>query len=177
MHGETLHHILQQCHRSHDARIKRHDAIVQYVKRNLEKKEYKVDMEPKIPTTEGIRKPDIVAVKGSTAMVVDAQVVSEQADLDRRHREKTKYYSENKSLQQNIIHTYGVQDVTFSSITVSARGIWSFQSAEDLKRRGVIKISDLKVISTRAILGGIVAFKTFMKRTDIHGRRGRQGVG
>lgn len=71
MHGETLHHILQQCHRSHDARIKRHDAIVQYVRRNLEKKEYKVDIEPRILTDEGMRKPDIVAMKGTTAMVVD----------------------------------------------------------------------------------------------------------
>lgn len=174
---ETMHHILQQCHRTHDARIKRHDAIVQYIKRYLELKKYRIDVEPKIHTEEGNRKPDIIAVKDRTAYVIDAQVVSEQSDLNRRHKEKTKYYSNNESLTQNIKSTYLVQEVAFSSVTLSARGVWSAHSAGDLKRKGLIRTSDLKVISTRAIIGGIAAFRTFMERTDVYGRRRRAGVG
>jgi hypothetical protein len=124
--SETLHHVMQQCHRTHDA-------IVDYIKKNLEKKEYQVHIEPKILTVEGNRKPDIVAVKTESAIVIDAQVVSEQSDLNRRHKEKVRYYSENGSLKQNIRDTYQVNDVAFSSITLSARGVWSQRSADDLK--------------------------------------------
>ena len=136
-----------------------------------------MDIEPKIHTEDGNRKPDIVAVKGHTALVIDAQVVSEQSDLNRRHKEKTKYYAENESLTQNIKSTYRVHEVAFTSVTLSARGIWSARSAEDLKRKGIIKVSDLKIISTRVMIGGLAAFRTFMKRTDIYGRRRRAGVG
>lgn len=176
-HSETLHHILQQCHRTHDARIKRHDAIVQYLCNNLKQKSYQIETEPQIRTNEGLRKPDILAIKGRSAYVIDAQVVSEQSDLDRRHKEKVKYYAENKSLIKNIKDTYEAVDVAFSSATVSARGLWSSRAAQDLKIKGFIKATDLKIISTRVILGGIIAFRTFTERTDIHGRRGRTGVG
>lgn len=58
---ETLNHVLQQCHRTHGSRIKRHDAVASILARALETNGYTVYNEPKMQTESGARKPDIVA--------------------------------------------------------------------------------------------------------------------
>ena len=83
--SETLHHVIQVCFRSHLTRVQRHDAVSRYVATKLRGKGYVVQKEPRIQTEDGLRKPDIVAYKEPTALVVDAQVVGEQFDLRRDH--------------------------------------------------------------------------------------------
>lgn len=89
---ETLNHVLQQCHRTHAARIKRHDAILSYMERRIRRADYVIHKEPHYKTQLGLRKPDMVAILGQTAVVVDAQVVSEQTDLAAAHLRKKRYY-------------------------------------------------------------------------------------
>lgn len=86
--GEILNHVLQQCHRTHVGRIKRHDAIVSFVSRLLEVQGYDVSVEPKIKSDHCLRKSDIIAKLSVTAMVLDAQVVNDQISLDDSHQRK-----------------------------------------------------------------------------------------
>lgn len=167
---ETLNHILQNCHRTHDVRIRRHNAITSYIVHKLKDQEYKVHEEPHLHTNAGLRKPDIIACRGVTAVVIDAQVVSEQADLLKAHNNKKNYY---QSLEDQIKDNYKVRNVIFTSATLSWRGIWSRTSAEDLVSYGLIRRSDIKVISTRVLMGAMVAFNCFNRRTTWK----RQGVG
>lgn len=73
---KTLNHVLQQCHRTHAARIKRHDAILSYMERRIRRMGFEVHKEPHYRTTLRLRKPDLVATLGQTAVVIDAQVVN-----------------------------------------------------------------------------------------------------
>lgn len=125
----TMQH-MQVCHRTHGARIARHDALVTYVQRSLKKTWEIVEKEPHIKTSKGLRKPDLVAKKGETVMVVDAQVVGEQTDLQAAHERKVEYYR--SSLDDLMRTRMAAQEIKYTSITLSCRGIWCSRSAKDL---------------------------------------------
>ena len=83
------------CPRTHGSRIKRHDNVVDRVAKALnEKGGHDVIKEPKIPTPEGRRKPDLVVYSSTskTCYVVDAQVCADNADLSEIERLKVKHY-------------------------------------------------------------------------------------
>lgn len=164
---ETLNHVLQVCHRTHDARIRRHDAVVAYLARGMEQRGFRVWREPKFNTGEGVRKPDIVATRSGRAVVLDAQVVSEQTLLDLAHRRKVRYYSDNVDLRLAIGTSMEVDEVTFHSATLSWRGLWSPRSASDLTALGVMGKGDIKVLSSRVLVGGVAAWRIFNRRTSV----------
>lgn len=167
---ETINHILQQCHRTHAGRIRRHDAILNYLQRGIEKGGYIV-REPCYNTSSGKRKPDIVAVLGQTAVVIDAQVVGEQADLSAAHRRKIRYYEENE-VAEAIRKEHKVRNIITTSATLTWKGIWSHESAARLKELGFITTSDLKIISTRVLVGGIAEYRIFGATTTVGWRTG-----
>lgn len=174
---ETLNHVLQKCHRTHGARISRHNAVASYVHRALQMKCDLVEEEPHLKTPLGLRKPDLVAIKGTTALVVDAQVVSEQTDLNLAHERKKRYYQD--SAHRTLLERYpAVTDVKYTSATLSWRGIWSQGSAEELVKLGVLKSDELKIVATRTLIGGLNAFRIFNSTTSTR-RRGtpRTGIG
>lgn len=174
---ETLNHVLQQCHRTHRARIERHDAIIKYIERALCKKCDSVEVEPCFVTDQGVRKPDLIAKKGTAAIVVDAQVVSEHIDLDSAHKKKSEKYH---TLANVIKDRYGVTTVSFTSATLSYRGVWSVSSAKHLLDECILKKTELKVISTRVLVGGLNSFWRFNRTTSTRTRTSpatRTGVG
>ncbi|CAL7932983.1 unnamed protein product, partial [Xylocopa violacea] len=169
---ETLNHILQCCHRTHEARIRRHNAIASYVARGLRSKGYEVEEEPCIQTEEGLRKPDIIAKNGNDeAVVIDTQINREQTDLNKTHQRKIDYYKKNSGLIEEIKKRYKTQTVVFETVTLSSRGIWGPHSAEGLLNRKIIRKSELKVISTRVLIGGLNAFRIFNATTSMTWRR------
>lgn len=172
---ETLNHILQVCYRTHAARIERHNAIASYIKRAaLDRKYERVDEEPRFITSEGLRKPDLIAKRGEMAIVIDAQVVSEQTDLKLAHKKKVEYYEQ---LKDAIVARYTVKDVAFTTATLSCRGIWSSHSANQLVGFGILRKKELKILSTRTLIGGLAAFWKFNKLTTMFRRRPREGIG
>jgi len=132
------------------------------VGRNLIRQSYTVEEKPKIQTEAGLRKPDIVAKMGRTLVVLDA--VNDQVSLDEAHQRKIKYY---KSMNNTLRNKYEVTEIRFGSITLSWRGVWSAESANDLLTLGVVKKKELKILSTRAITGGLASFHIF-NRSTIH---------
>lgn len=71
------------CHRTHGPKINKHDAVVSVIARALETRGYKVHVEPKIQTNFVMRKPDIMAKLGITALIIDTQVVNNRSALMR----------------------------------------------------------------------------------------------
>lgn len=167
--AETLNHVLQRCHRTHGARVSRHDAVTAYVSKTLSSRGYEVSVEPRIQSAIGVRKPDIVAKLGVTAIVVDAQVVNDQFDLDTAHRRKKDYY---KDIESCIRDRFKVEEVRFMSATLSWRGLWSAESAKDLTGLGILRVGQLKVMASRVIVGGLACFHLFNKSTEVKGRTG-----
>ena len=173
---ETLDHVLQKCFRTHGARIDRHNAVASYVKRSLEKTYEVVEEEPHFNTEQSLRKPDLIAVKGGKALVIDAQVVNEHVSPEMAHREKAAKY---RGLEGGIRERFGVREVSFTTVTLLYRGVWSQKSAQNLVENKVLKKGELKIISTRVLVGGLASFWKFMKSTSTARARrtNRMGVG
>lgn len=169
---ETLNHIMQICERTHEVRIKRHNAVASYLQRSLQKN-YQVYKEPHIQSANGLRKPDLVAINtNNEALVIDAQVIGEQSNLDEAHHRKSEYY---KQIDADIKKHFNVSKITYTSATISCRGIWSSKSATHLRKLNVIRTGELKILSTRALVGGYAAFTRFNKSTFTTYRRHRGG--
>lgn len=176
---ETAAHIIQQCHRTHGGRILRHNGIVKTTADVLRKKNYMVVVvvEPVIPTREGNRKPDLVCIRHNVAAVIDAQVVS-ATSLDRAHENKVKYYRDNVDVAFKISEIFNVdiEEIRFTSATVSWRGIWAKRSAQDLLALGVTQ-SVLSGITTRTLQGSHTNWTRFNKMTTMRSGPPRTGVG
>ena len=103
---ETNNHALLICPRAHKARIDRHDAVLSYLGRNLRRHGFEVQEEPHYRTQEGLRRPDIVATMGILGLVIDAQIVGEQSDLERARTAKIRKYTDNPDIEQPTSVTY-----------------------------------------------------------------------
>lgn len=147
-------------------RIRRHDAAVSYVCRALETRGYEVRVEPRIEIGAKVRKPDVISKLGTTAVVIDGQIINDQYDLDTAHRNKIKYYT---NLEDTIMNMFNVQTVIFTSCTLSWRCVWSFKSAENLVEFGIIRKRNIKVLSSRAVIGGLAIYHAFMRSTAVRG--------
>lgn len=167
--AETLHHVLQICHRTHEPRIKRHDACIHYVCKHLGQ-DFAVHKEPEFRTPNGILKPDVVLVKDNTAIVLDAQVVGDYANIDLAHQAKISKY---KVLKDQVKNRYSSDRVIFTSLTLTARGIWCRKSFEHLVELNLIKREAAKILSTRVLIGGLYSINIFEKSTRTRRGNGR----
>lgn len=149
---ETAAHVIQQCHRTHGGRVKRHDAVANTLAAALRSAGWTVEQEPAFETDEGRRKPDLVCSRGGEVHVVDAQIVSGAISLDDAHERKSGYYGNNASLRRSLSLRYATDRVNFSSCTLSWRGIWSSRSADALLHMGLTK-GLLRGITTRVLQG------------------------
>ena len=160
----TLHHVLQDYHRTHQWRIKRHDAITNYVLRSIKAKFDQVLIEPHIMSENcGLQKPDLVACRNNSVLVLDTQVVGEQTDLGAAHERKAQKYAHLRPL---LAEKYQTDKVQFTSITLSTRGLWSEKSLKEASNLGIVGAKDIKILSSRAIIGGLNCFHKFMKTTS-----------
>lgn len=153
---ETLNHILQQCHATHFRRIQRHNAVVNYLSRSLAQRGYTVHKEPVHEVAAGVFKPDLVAYSPQQVIVIDAQVVNDQLHLDQVHRTKALKY---ESALRASLQPLRPRGVLFTTCTTNWRGVFSAASANDLLTFGAINKKDLRVVSTRVLLGGVAAWR------------------
>ena len=109
---------------------------------------------------------NLTSLPPKLSIVNDAQVVNDQTILDLAHKRKAEYYSANARLRRAIAANRGTEEVQFISATLSWRGLWSARSAKDLLKSGFINKSDLKVTSSRVLVGGVAAWNIFNRRTS-----------
>ena len=162
---ETLNHVLQHCHRTWSSRNRRHDFVVQILAGNLRNQGFNVDLEPNIPTSVGTRKPDIIATHGGFGVVIDPQIVSEQTDLNVAFQRKRNKYANNPEIDNWIRANTSAVNILHIPAILSWRGLWSKDSADQLKAIGTINTRDLSSISARVLIGGIIAFREFNQST------------
>ncbi|CAF4948388.1 unnamed protein product [Pieris macdunnoughi] len=123
---ETTAHVIQQCHRTHGGREKGWLAIE----------------EPKIKTLRGLRKPDLIASKDDTGVIVDAQVAG-------------------------LLGLPNVNAVTATSCTVSWRGIWSPRSYNELSSLLGIDKRSIAEIPVIALRGSHMNWGRFNRMTTV----------
>lgn len=162
---ETLNHVVQGCYRTKADRTKRHDSLVKYLDRNLRNKGYMTLVEGQFRTTDGIRKPDIVASKGNEIYVLDAQVVTDGRDLSSMHRCKVGKYN-TLGMVRSLTDRFNATQVHFGAITLTWRGIWCRESVSDLLRWGFIERGEVAILGIRVMLGSIIAHRRFLRYTS-----------
>lgn len=80
--------------------------------------------EPHFVTDAGLRKPDLLVVRGDEAHILDVQVMNnDKAYLESYHRNKVNYYGSNKSLVALIKEKFKVGRVSTHALTISRKGL------------------------------------------------------
>ena len=152
----------------------RHDGLLDLYVTSLQKKGYQVRHEPAIPTTAGVRYPDIVLWTGGTAYVVDVQVVADAAvgNLDTAHRRKVTYYDV-PEIRDYLVSLSGNNPI-FSTFIISWRGVVALPSANTWDTvwdsLGLPK-GILKLMAVRALEGGAAIYTAFKKTSGARVRR------
>ena len=138
---ETLGHILQVCHRTWGHRIKRHDAVLEKLLHELERRGWSVLRAPVIKVRCGSPQiPDGVAYKDGICWVIDASVVADNADLDDAHLSKcTKYDTPavRDWCQSNWPSEVAAGVVRFGALVFNWRGVMSPRSAHMCSTLGI----------------------------------------
>lgn len=178
---ETAAHVIQGCFRTHGGRVLRHNAVSNTLAAGLKNINWTVHKEPVFTTSEGRRKPDLVCVKDERVSVVDVQVVSGVPPLDESHERKSQYYGNNTSLVEALAARYRVRkdNISFSSCTLSWRGVWSARSADWLLGMGLTS-KLLRGITTRVLQGSHTNWTRWNQMTSYGPpvpQRNRQGIG
>lgn len=163
---ESLAHICQTCHRTHDVRVRRHDGVTELLAKTLEGKGWRVEREFLYRTAAGNQKPDIVAEKEGSLYVIEAHVCSDFQSLAQYRRQKMVAYNSNPLLWKAIATRWNhrAADIKFTTATISFRGVWEKESAQDLAEIG-IRGSTQRLLSVRAIQGSLHAFRMFNRMT------------
>jgi hypothetical protein len=123
---ETLSHILQTCPITQGMRCKRHNNVCRKVADKLRSKGFQVFSEQGIPSP-GLRtnvsRPDIVAVRGDQALVLDVTCVfeSDLGCLQKAYHQKVDRY---KPLAETIKQIHKVRVVTFHGLCIGSRGAY-----------------------------------------------------
>lgn len=170
---ETPYHTIQQCFRTHGGRVMRHDAVVKFMASCLKEKGYMVHVEPRFTTGEGLRKPDIIAVKDNKAVVIDPQITS-GSDLIRDYRTKVEKYKSVEGLEAMIKSRYAAREVQFAATTLSYRGIWNAASYHELKQLRISEKS-MQKITWLVMRGSWLNWQRFQQMNNMlwHHRRPR----
>ena len=152
---ESLGHVLQMCPVLAPERTKRHDNVLSLLCKHLEKRKKSILREPSIRTSAGVRKPDVVVWDDIQSVVLDVQVVSDNAAGDalaRAHGLKKSYYDVG-DIRDWVRERTGHPPV-FATLTINWRGMMGYPSYMALKSLGLTK-ADLRLLTVRSLEGSV----------------------
>lgn len=159
----SLAHISQSCTRTHRLRTARHDSIVDFLRKALERNGYLVLVEPIIKTSHGDRKPDLVIVREAECRVVDVTITSDVFTMARAYDQKVAYYG-NEEIRAWVAEKWPGHFLSFDAVVLNWRGALYSKSAR-LLRRLEIKDFDLKILVVRVLTYTYSMFRHFTKST------------
>lgn len=169
--AETNYHVIQTCPRTHRGRVARHDKVVRITANHLREKRWLVSTEPRLRTSVGLRKPDIVAVKGDRIVVIDAHVTT-SSNMGDWYRQKVVKYSSIPEFSELLRQTYrGGAAVEYYSLMITFRGVWYRESYRLMQSELGIPTRLMGTLATVATIGSYLNYNTFMRTTQrIHRR-------
>ena len=162
----SLSHELQVCPRTHGARVKRHDRVLDQSRRIFSRLGYSVAVEPHIDTAAGLRKPDLVVYgPEKPTVVLDVGIVSDMYDdPNTPHMAKVEKYGKHQEVRDSVEQLTSSQP-RFSSIIVSWRGVFAPASASDLRELGFTQ-ADLGLLAAITVEQGAVIHRIWNQSTS-----------
>ena len=163
---ETIGHVLQQCSKTHGARIERHDLIVARLRGRLEDLGYSVTQEPVIPSGDSYLKPDLIgwldhsSARGpreGSICVLDVQVVATANILPLRERylQKVRKYAipdVEAFCTRAVSSPRTSSELQVHGITVTWNGVLVKEPARALRSLG-LTAADLSKLAADAVFG------------------------
>jgi hypothetical protein len=161
--NESLTHILGQCVYTKTQRIRRHDAIRDYVTTKLSTAKEKVQIikEALIPTPKGSNlKSDLVVVSQGRVHVIDVTVHHEDAGyLDKGQRSKLEKYT---PLLHHLADQLKVNTGRVLPLVIRTRGCIPSSTNEALRELNVTDRRSLVTLSLLALRASIKIYHCFM---------------
>ena len=175
---EFLGHILQNCSKTYEARIWRHNRLMGKIINSLARLNYDYMQEPKIPVVDDGRRtvaiPDIVfwSERKGLAVVLDVSVHRDNLETaDAGHYWKVAKY-DRPEVRDWVRRQRGMEP-EFSAFAISWRGIVNPQSAADLKRYGWSNFH-IKLLAVDTVESGVHIHRVFQRETAQSRRRHMQ---
>jgi hypothetical protein len=159
--AETIGHISGHCFKVKNYRIKRHNIITDCLADKMKELEWTVAREPVVYDREGRRWiPDIIAVKGPRAVVIDPTVVYEdgQSLYQAAYNKREKY----EHLTEIISEKYETVSTEIFGLAVGARGGWCEQNDSTLNQVGIESSRFRSHLCRLALRGTINMLRLFM---------------
>lgn len=160
---ESLSHVLQRCPITHWNRIRRHDRIVNLAAKMITKRDWRVEIEPRIRCASGLLKiPDLVCTKGNEVVICDVAVSWEGPEsLSAAHGHKIATYRNADTLAA-LRNRYATDNILFKPLIIGARSIWCVNN-DGLVNAVGLRQSDIRVLINNTINGSIIIHREFMK--------------
>ena len=159
--------ISQSCARTHLLRTARHDNILGFIEESCRENLHDYVREPTIPTSEGVRRPDLIVKIGECAYVVDLTISSDHVHLSTPYQAKVPYY-DRYDIRQWVLTRFGCRDVTFSAIVYSWHGCTLPESVSTLDRIGMSRYKQIIPI-IRVLTYTANMHRLFNRSTTRHG--------
>src|SRR6218665_2001001 len=148
--------------RTHRMRCSRHDSVLDAIIRNIEERGSTVIRVSNILTPLGVRKPDLIALVGETAYVVDVTVTADCTDMTRPYNEQVEYYKI-PAIIEWVSRSFPGKPCRFGAVVLNWRGV-IHKSSSDLWDPGV-NISKDTILACRVLSYMANMFKHHPKST------------
>ena len=164
---ESLGHIVQQCPRTHGQRVKRHDNIVDFIIKKVSTNNKDILKEPPIPTSAGVRKPDIIIInrENNTSIVLDITICADNTpDIDEVRQRKIVYYQQPEIINW-IKTTQRTDNVEFDAVVLNWRGAIAPKTFQLLTNKLKMNKKDIELMSVKTLEGTYTCWLAFKKST------------
>ena len=157
----TKNHVAQVCQRTHGLRVRRHNALVEMIGKDLRRHAWNVYYEVRIPVGGTHRKPDIIATRGDEYLVLDPIISADTVNLEATAQTKVDIYD----LPE--VHTAAVErlDVTTELERRQATGT---VAGIAFNNRGLIAKSSLEVLSHAGLSQKIITLMSVRILCNTH---------
>lgn len=158
--AESLSHVLQGCPATHWQRIRRHDRLVNTLKRHAVSRGWRAEVEPTFRGDDGIvKKPDLLFSKNDSIVICDVAIPWERpSDLSVAFSSKISTYSTLPFISK-LQRIYPDKNITITALIISARGIW-FRGNTINKILGISR-ANIRGLISDAMNGSILIHRDF----------------
>ena len=170
---EGLSHVIQRCSRTARPREARHDSVIGFLDKALQKVAFEVLIEPTIPTPAGIRRPDMVIFSpGQRAVVLNVMIVTDNLSPSIPFGGKVDYYQREPAVRSWVAERTGcdLSEVEFTTFVLNWRGAMAAESGQVLLDLKLTK-NQFELLSVRILEMGYKCWQSFKDSTFRAGRR------
>lgn len=164
--SETNYHIIQTCERTYGGRSRRHDRVVDLICENLGNRGFATVKEPKLKTSAGLRKPDLLVTVDGATTVIDVQIVNGRT-MRSDYGDKVNKYKSIPGMDDLIKRKCSSRVVNYDALTFSYKGLIMDKSYDLLTNKLKCTEHFIFILITSVLRGSWLNWNQFNKNTAL----------